>query len=102
MDGNYSTLLGNPIEMLYHSIGRWDGQSIIGVGQVHSKRFVDGAQLLGSRSPHIAAGNILLTRNVRNALVDKYFNLTNEIVAVNAIGENERRRLRLRHNAADR
>lgn len=88
VDGNYSTLLGNPIEMLYHSIGRWDGQSIIGVGQVHSKRFVDGAQLLGSRSPHIAAGNILLTRNVRNALVDKYFNLTNEIVAVNAIGEN--------------
>lgn len=88
VDGNYSTLLGNPIEMLYHSIGRWDGKSMIGVGQVHSRRFADGAQLLGSRSPHIAAGNILLTRNVRNALVDKYFNLTNEIVAVNAIGEN--------------
>lgn len=88
VDGNYSTLIGNPIEMLYHSIGQWDGKSMIGVGQVHSRRFADGAQLLGSRSPHIAAGNILLTKNVRNALVDKYFNLTNEIVAVNAIGEN--------------
>ena len=31
VDGNYSTLLGNPIEMLRASIGQFDGTSSIGI-----------------------------------------------------------------------
>lgn len=31
VEGNYSTLLGNPIEMLYSAIGQFDGESKIGV-----------------------------------------------------------------------
>lgn len=86
--GNYSTLLGNPLEMLMQSIGKFDGTSVLGVGNVHSKRFEYGERLLGSRSPHPSVGSILLVNNIDNELIDKYFNLTNEIVCINSIGEN--------------
>ena len=88
IDGNYSTLLGNPIEMLYASIGKFDGESQIGVGNIYCKRFRFGQRLLGSRSPHVTAGNILLTNNTDNSEIAKYLNLTNEIVCINSIGEN--------------
>lgn len=39
VNGNYSTLLGNPIEMLQQSIGKFDGKSQIGIGNIHSIRF---------------------------------------------------------------
>lgn len=93
VDGNYSTLFGNPLEMLQHSIGRFSGESILGVGNVHSKRFEYGERLLGSRSPHVCVGNILLTNNVACEEIDKYFNLTEEIVCINSINENILQRL---------
>ena len=56
VNGNYSTLLGNPYEMLLHSIGKFNGESFLGVGNIHSTRFAYGKKLLGSRSPHVAVG----------------------------------------------
>ena len=88
VNGNYSTLFGNPIEMLQFAIGQFDGTSQIGVGQIHSTRFEYGKTILGSRSPHVCAGNIWLTTNAPNETIDKYLNLTNEIVCVNSINEN--------------
>lgn len=88
VEGNYSTLFGNPLEMLKQSIGTFDGETSLGVGNVHSKRFKDGERLLGSRSPHVCVSNILLCNNVKNANIDRYFNLTNEIVCINSINEN--------------
>ena len=88
IEGNYSTLLGNPYEMLLQSIGEFDGKSQLGVGNVHSTRFHYGERLLGSRSPHVVVSNILLANNVSNELIDSYFNLTNEIVCINSIDEN--------------
>ena len=35
VNGNYSTLLGNPIEMLQQSIGKFEGKSQIGIGNIH-------------------------------------------------------------------
>lgn len=93
VEGNYSTLFGNPMEMLMHSIGQFNGESSLGIGNVHSKRFRYGERLLGSRSPHVCVGNILLTNNVANEDIDKYFNLTEEIVCINSIGENILQRL---------
>lgn len=93
INGNYSTLLGNGLEMLQHSIGRFRGESVIGTGNIHSKRFEYGKTILGSRSPHICAGNVLVVQNVENDEIDKYFNLSNEVVYVNAIGENIQQRL---------
>ena len=95
--GNYSTLLGNGIEMLQHAIGTFKGESIIGYGNIYSKKFEFGKTLLGSRSPHITMSNILLVTNTDNELIGKYFNLSNEIVYINAINENIQQRL----NGAD-
>nr|DAP47871.1 MAG TPA: RNA-dependent RNA polymerase [Caudoviricetes sp.] len=93
VNGNYSTLLGNPIEMLQQSIGKFDGISQIGVGNIHSTRFKYNQTLLASRSPHVTIGNIWLPYNTENKLIDCYFNLTNEIVCINSIDENVLQRL---------
>lgn len=93
VNGNYSTLLGNPIEMLQQSIGKFNGESQIGVGNIHSTRFEYDQVLLGSRSPHVTIGNIWLPYNMKNDTIDKYMNLTHEIVCINSIGENVLQRL---------
>lgn len=91
--GNYSTLCGNPIEMLKMSIGQFDGSSIIEKDTVHCEMFESGKELLGSRSPHVTIGNILVTRNVIRPEIARYMNPTNEIVYVNSIQENLLERL---------
>lgn len=88
VNGNYSTLLGNPIEMLQHSIGKFEGVSQLGVGNIHSTRFEYNQTLLGSRSPHVTIGNVWLPYNTSSETIDKYLNLTNEIVCINSINEN--------------
>lgn len=93
VNGNYSTLLGNPIEMLQQSIGRFNGSSQIGVGNIHNIRFEYGKELLGSRSPHVTCSNIWIANNAENKLIDCYMNLTEEIVCINSIGENVLQRL---------
>lgn len=93
VNGNYSTLLGNPIEMLQQAIGTFKGESQIGVGNIHNIRFGYDKTLLGSRSPHVTMGNIWLVNNRENKLIDCYFNLTDEIVCINSIGENVLMRL---------
>lgn len=91
--GNYATLLGNPVEMLQHAIGRFTGESQIGIGNIHCKNFAYGKTLLGSRSPHVTIGNMWLPTNQQNSLIDTYFNLSKEICCMNSIGENVLNRL---------
>lgn len=86
--GNYSTLCGNPIEMLKQSIGVFDGSSILKVGEVSSKKFDYNKVILGSRSPHVTACNVWLPYNVQLRDIDKYMNQTEEIVYINSINEN--------------
>ena len=93
VNGNYSVMAGNVVELLNHIIGKFNGKSILGIGNIHSKRFEYGKKLLGCRSPHTSTGNILLVKNVEDKLIDKYFNFTTEIVAINSIGENILQRL---------
>lgn len=93
IQGNYSTLCGNPIEMFKQAIGTFDGTSIIEPETVHSIRFNDGVELLGCRSPHVTMGNILLTKNVLHDEITRYMNPTNEIVYLNSIQENILERL---------
>lgn len=88
VNGNYSTLLGNPIEMLYSAIGQFNGESKIGVGNIFCRKFEFGKTILGSRSPHVTMGNVLLARNMDNEEIQRYVNATKEIVCINSIGEN--------------
>jgi hypothetical protein len=91
--GNYSTLCGNSIEMLKQAIGTFDGTSVIEINTVHSTKFENGKELLGSRSPHVTVGNVLVTTNVWHDEITKYMNSTPEIVYINSIGENILERL---------
>ena len=93
INGNYSTLFGNGLEMLQASAGLWDFSSKIGIGCVISNRFNPGVKLVASRSPHITMSNTYLSLNTYNAEYSKYFNITNEIICVNSIGENLLQRL---------
>lgn len=93
INGNYSVLFGNPYEMLLHTIGKFDGTTSLPPGHIHTTRYDYGKKILGCRSPHISTSNILITENMEHDLIDKYFNLTDEIVCINAIGENTLERL---------
>ena len=93
VNGNYSTLMGNGMEMLKEAIGTFDGTSELKPGEIHTTRFRYDTELLCSRSPHICAGNIMIVRNSEDMMSDTYFNLTPEIVCVNAINYNIQQRL---------
>lgn len=93
VNGNYAALLGNPMEMLQQSIGKFEGKSQIGIGNIHCTRFTYDKTLLASRSPHVTIGNIWLPYNVENKMIDRYFHLTDEIVCINSIDENVLQRL---------
>lgn len=97
VNGNYSTIMGNGLEMLRASIGKFDGTSVLGAGEIRSQRFQYGKTILCSRSPHVTVGNVLLVENTRNISYDRYFNTTTEIVCINSIGDNILQRL----NGAD-
>lgn len=93
VSGTYATMVGNPIEMLMSAIGTFEGKSILGAGNIHSIRFQYGQKVLGSRSPHVTMGNVWVPTNAESTLIDRYLNLTNEIVCVNSIDENTMNRL---------
>nr|DAZ22088.1 MAG TPA: RNA-dependent RNA polymerase [Caudoviricetes sp.] len=93
IEGNYSTLLGNPIEMLQQSIGQFHGASQMGIGNIYSTRFKFHQTLLGCRSPHVCAGNLWLAKNTPNSQIDKYINTTDQILCLNSINENVLQRL---------
>ena len=97
INGNYSTIMGNGVEMLQASIGMFNGESVLGIGNIHSTRFEYDTTLLCSRSPHVTVGNVLLVNNIESKICDEYFNLTPEIVCINSINENILQRL----NGAD-
>ena len=93
INGNYSVLFGNPYEMLLHCIGEFNGDTSLPPGYIHTTRYPYGKKILGCRSPHISTSNVLVSTNLRHDLIDRYFNLTDEIVCINAIGENILERL---------
>lgn len=93
VNGNYEVLAGNVFELLQQSIGQFREVSVLGYGNIHTKRFEVGKRLLCCRSPHTSSGNVLLVDNVESKLIDQYFNFTTEIVAINSIKENVLQRL---------
>lgn len=93
VEGNYSTLLGNPLEMLKQAVGQFDGTSSLQPGEVHTVRFPFNGTVLASRSPHISMSNVWLPVNRANEDIDRYFNLTPEILCVNSINDNVLNRL---------
>lgn len=91
ISGDYCVMAGNPLEMLYHAIGQFDIDNIkdyqqpLKGNEIYTKLFKDNQELVGFRNPHTSPSNVLLARNKYCKDIDRYFNLTKNIVVVNAI-----------------
>ena len=59
---------------------------------VYSSFFEERARILCARSPHITMGNIIVADSIKEEY-DHYFNLTDNIICVNAIGSTVQHRL---------
>jgi hypothetical protein len=95
MSGTYAVLFGNGYELLKYSIDKEyepdkDSSRPLNGNQIYIKGngFSDGEDLICARSPHITMGNLLLAKNCYSKEYDEYFNLTEQIVCINAVGFN--------------
>ncbi len=94
--GNYQVLFGNAYEFLvaltdenYEPTESFSLED----GQVCTTGFAHGEMVLCARSPHITMGNLYLAKNVHCYDLLRYFNLTPNIICVNAIESNIQQRL---------
>ena len=92
LNGTNATLFGNGPELLNYIAGE-EITPTLRQGQIRCGRFKDKAKLLCARSPHITMGNLYRVENNLNDGIWDYFNLGDNIVCVNAIGENVQQRL---------
>ena len=92
LNGTNATLFGNGPELIKNIAGE-DITSELEQGQIRCQRFENKAKLLCARSPHITMGNLYCVENNLDGGVWDYFDLGNNIVCVNAIGENVQQRL---------
>ena len=92
LNGTNATLFGNGPELLKYIAGD-EIISELHSGQIYCKRFADKTKLLCARSPHITMGNLYSAENSTHGEIWKYFDLGENIVCVNAIGENIQQRL---------
>ena len=92
LNGTNATLFGNGPELLKYIAGE-EITPTLRQGQIRCGRFKDKAKLLCARSPHITMGNLYRVENNLNDGIWDYSNLGDNIVCVNAIGENVQQRL---------
>ena len=102
VNGDNLTLCGNPYALLLHAVGDdWKKDETLvyenGTIQCYTKRFNDGEYICGFRSPNNSMNNVGYFHNVHHPLMEKYFDFSNNIVAINCIGTDVQSRL----NGAD-
>ena len=85
VNGTHATIFGNVYEMLSASTGNF--QQILFGNEVYSPMFAE-KQLFVARNPHITMGNVVIAKNTNNALLKKYFTISNEVVIINSINNN--------------
>lgn len=88
--GDNLTVCGNPFALLLHCVGEdWSKDPTLkpepGVIQVYTPRFADGEYLCGIRSPQNSSSNIAYFHNCHSEYMKKYFDFSNNIMAVNCI-----------------
>lgn len=90
VEGDNLTVCGNPYALLLYMVGEdWNNDPTLrpdnNVIQVYTKRFEDGEFLCGIRNPHNSSNNLGYFKNVKHPLMEKYFDFSNNIMAVNCI-----------------
>ena len=94
--GNYEVLFGNPYEFLValNDESYEPTESLMfDEDEVCTVAFPHGETVLCARSPHITMGNLYLAKNTHQGDILTYFNLTPNIICVNAIENNIQQRL---------
>lgn len=84
------TICGNPYALLLYSVGDdWETDPTLNVEsgtiQCYTTRFNDGEYLCGIRNPHNSPNNICYLHNRHSDLMNRYFNFSPNILAVNCI-----------------
>lgn len=87
-EGDNLVMVGSPYAMLLHAVGEnveKDGtfNTETDCIQCYTKRFGEGEYLAGFRSPHNSKSNILALHNVGSELMDRYFHIGEQCIAVN-------------------
>lgn len=93
LNGTNATLFGNGPELLKYIAGEEKLTSVLKPGQIRCEKFPHEQKLLCARSPHITMGNLYCVENNREGEIWDYFDLGENVVCVNAIGENIQQRL---------
>lgn len=90
VEGDNLTVCGNPYALLLYSVGEdWQKDPTLrprsGVIECYTPRFQDGEYLLGIRNPHNSPNNLGYFLNIKHELMEKYFEFSSNIMAVNCI-----------------
>lgn len=85
LNGDYCVLLGNPLEYLYHAIREKPEEQVLIGSEIHTTLFESGKELIAFRNPNTSPSNVLVAKNKHVPEIKKWFNLTDNIVCVNAI-----------------
>lgn len=99
LPGTNATLFGNGPEMLLALSGEFNikesnnSSYALEKAEIACQGFKNGERLVCARSPHITMGNIYCAVNNLSSSIWNYFDLGENIVCVNAIGENIQQRL---------
>lgn len=86
--GDYCVLLGNPMELLNHSIGKFDVSTTVPElidNEVYCTLYENEREMIGFRNPNTSPSNVLIMKNKYPTKINEYLNLTQNIVVVNAI-----------------
>ena len=91
VEGDNLTVFGNPYALLLYSVGEdWQDdptfQQEDGCIQCYTPRFNSNEYLAAFRNPHNSPNNVCYMHNVYSKYFDRYFELSNNIMAVNCIG----------------
>ena len=98
VNGDNLTLCGNPYALLLHAVGDdWGRDNTLvhedGTIQCYTKRFGNGEYLCGFRSPNNSMNNVGYFHNIHHPLMEKYFDFSENIVAINCIGTDVQSRM---------
>ena len=98
INGDNLTLCGNPYALLLHAVGDdWKKDNTLvhedGTIQCYTKRFGNGEYICGFRSPNNSMNNVGYFHNIHHPLMEKYFDFSENIVAINCIGTDVQSRM---------
>ena len=90
VNGDNLTVFGNPYALLLYSVGEdWHNDKTLnkenGCIQCYTNRFKDDEYLAAFRNPHNSPNNICYMHNVYSEELQKYFEFSSNIVAINCI-----------------